>query len=359
MTKEWKPLGTIVIVQLVCVVIGLFLGQEGHTTAGGSDSNNAALSLIGSPAVPTAYLSGIQMLSASAGLFWMILKHSKKQSIFDGKLLQYENHLTTAQDAIVFGFAKLAESRDQDTGQHLNRIAVYSTRLATALRESSLYSDQISSEFVREIGNSAILHDIGKISVPDHILLKAGPLTRSERHQMQKHALAGGECIQQIQQRMGGSACFLDMAREIAFYHHESWDGSGYPHRLSGEDIPLSARIVAAVDIYDALASKRIYKAAIPHGECLKIIQEEAGIKLDPVVVDAFVSIEAEIDQIREELSDDDDFDDHTSDERLSDSDASAKMDAAAERQLLAALGDEEMTISPWEESFRAHSKSR
>lgn len=356
MFKEWKPLGMIVIVQLVSVVIGLLLGHDGQSTTGGdSNVNNAVLSLIGSPVVPTAYLSFFQMLSATAGLFWMILRNSERQSIFDGKLLQYENKLTSAQDAIVFGFAQLAESRDRDTGQHLNRIAVYSTRLATALRNSSKYNKQISSEFVREIGNSAILHDIGKISIPDHILLKAGPLTKSERQQMQKHAQVGGDCIQQIQQRMGGSAFFLDMARDIASYHHECWDGSGYPHRLSGEDIPLSARIVAVADIYDALSSERIYKSAFSHEKCLKIIQEEAGVKLDPVVVESFIAIEAEIEQIRDELSDvAGSVSEEEAVEFTSEIDTCEKMDSAAESQLLSAMGEEPVKTKSAEESAHA-----
>lgn len=206
--------------------------------------------------------------------------------------LRQTQHLARTRDAVIFGLAKLAESRDTDTGEHLERISVYSTMIASALRRDEKYRDEVTPAFVRVIGISSALHDIGKVGVEDRILLKPGPLTPSERADMQVHTIIGGECLRGIEQRLGGSN-FLQMAREIAFAHHESWNGAGYPFGLSGTSIPLSARIVAIADIYDALSTKRVYKAALPHEECVAIIRSQAGVKLDPDLVDVWMELEA------------------------------------------------------------------
>jgi response regulator RpfG family c-di-GMP phosphodiesterase len=199
--------------------------------------------------------------------------------------------LIRTRDAVIFGLAKLADSRDPETGDHLERIAGYSTALAAALREHPDYRDQISPTFVRLIGLSAALHDIGKVGIEDRILRKPGPLTASERRAMQEHAALGGTCLQQLERRLG-STNFLQMAREIAFGHHEWWNGDGYPFRLAGEAIPLAARIVAIADVYDAVRTKRVYKEAVPHEKCVEIIREHAGTQFDPVIVEVWLGIE-------------------------------------------------------------------
>ena len=176
--------------------------------------------------------------------------------------LQRYSDLLRTRDAVIFGLAKLAESRDPDTGNHLERIAVYSTRLATALRRNPRYRRQLTPAFVKLIGISSALHDIGKVGIEDSILLKPGQFEEQERLVMQMHAAIGGKCIREIESQLGRSN-FLQMAREIAFCHHERWDGSGYPKGLAGEEIPLAARIVAVADVYDALATKRVYKAGL------------------------------------------------------------------------------------------------
>ena len=195
------------------------------------------------------------------------------------------------RDAVIFGLAQLADSRDPETGDHLERISIYSTRLASALRRHPQFDTRVTPAFVRLIGISSALHDIGKVGIEDQILRKAGKLTADEVTRMQHHAAIGGECLQEIEQRLGRSN-FLQMAREIAFAHHERWDGTGYPKGLAGEEIPLSARIAAIVDVYDALSSKRVYKPRIPHEECVTIIRGQAGMHFDPDLVNVWLTIE-------------------------------------------------------------------
>ena len=208
------------------------------------------------------------------------------------EMLRQRQELIRTRDAVAFGLAKLADSRDTDTGDHLERISVYSTMLAGVLRHDSRYGREVTPTFARVIGISSALHDIGKVGLEDQILRKPGPLTESERRQMQQHTLVGGECLREIERRLGGSN-FLQMAREIAFSHHEWWDGTGYPHGLKGEDIPLAARIVAVADVYDALSSKRVYKEAYPHEKCVTAIHQLAGRQFDPGIVEAWLPIAA------------------------------------------------------------------
>jgi HD-GYP domain-containing protein (c-di-GMP phosphodiesterase class II) len=164
-----------------------------------------------------------------------------------------ERELVRTRNAVIFGLAKLAESRDNDTGEHLDRIRSYVEILSNDL--SDHFSD-IDAEFTRNLSLASSLHDIGKVGIPDSILLKPGRLTPEERSVMQIHTVIGGECLDAIHARLGNNP-FMHMARQIAYYHHERWDGNGYPHQLKEEDIPLVARIVAVADVYDALTSKR------------------------------------------------------------------------------------------------------
>jgi putative two-component system response regulator len=198
---------------------------------------------------------------------------------------------------VILGLAKLAESRDTDTGLHLDRIAWYSSKLATALKRHPRYAQAISPAFLRMIGTSSALHDIGKVGISDSILHKPGPLTPEESAVMERHTTLGGECIRQIQRRSGASA-FLNMAYEIAMYHHERWNGEGYPKGLRGEEIPLAARIVAIADVYDALSVERVYKPAYPHEQCVQMIRREAGAHFDPDLVEVFLGIESQFREI-------------------------------------------------------------
>lgn len=220
---------------------------------------------------------------------------SNEQSVLKSK------ELVRTRDAIIFGLAKLAESRDSETGYHLERISLYSTILANAMRHEPEFSKQITPSFIKLIGLSSALHDIGKVGVEDSILLKPGQLTKSERFNMQLHAKVGGDCIQEIESRLG-NCNFLEMAREIAYYHHERWDGEGYPDGLMEENIPLAARIVAVADVYDALSVKRVYKEQYSHEKCVDMIKAESGTQFDPRIVNVFLKVEDEFRKIAEQF---------------------------------------------------------
>ena len=220
-----------------------------------------------------------------------------KPTTMDEESFRRAQDLVRTRDAVIVGLAKLAEARDTDTGHHLDRIGLYCTSLASSLRRHSEYRHLVSPGFVRLIRVSSALHDIGKVGIEDAILLKPAKLTEEERIKMQEHTLLGGKCLQKIEQQLGASN-FLEMAREIALYHHECWDGSGYPFGLKGEQIPLAARIVAIADVYDALAFKRVYKAALPHEKCVDIIRTGAGDHFDPKLVNVFLEIQMQFREI-------------------------------------------------------------
>ena len=212
---------------------------------------------------------------------------------------QVENRsrsLMKTKNAIIFGLAKLAESRDTDTGEHLDRIRRYVILLATQLQETQ---NEIDEKYISNIGFASSLHDIGKVGIPDGILLKPGALTADERFIMEQHAVIGGECLEAIESKLGEDK-FLEMARKIAYAHHERWDGTGYPFKLAGHDIPLEARIVSVADVYDALTTKRPYKRALTHEESKAIIISGVGTQFDPEVVEAFLAQEDNFREIAE-----------------------------------------------------------
>ena len=210
----------------------------------------------------------------------------RSRSVAD--LMHQARSLVRARDAVIFGLARLTDSRDEQTGEHLDRISAYATTLAVAAR--TRYPEIITPAFVQLIGTSSILHDIGKVGIEDRILRKPGPLTEEERLRMQTHTQLGAHCLEEIERRLGASN-FLETAREIALHHHEHWDGSGYPMGLAGEQIPLAARIVAIADVYDALASRRPYKRGHSHEECVESIRTRAGSQFDPELVGIWLGI--------------------------------------------------------------------
>jgi HD-GYP domain-containing protein (c-di-GMP phosphodiesterase class II) len=202
--------------------------------------------------------------------------------------------LIRTKNAVIFGLAKLAESRDNDTGDHLERIRIYVTILAKELSRTCAEFDE---RLIHDLGLASSLHDIGKVGIPDSILLKPGKLTAEERGIMEIHTLIGGECLDAIQARLGDNE-FMSIARQIAYYHHERWDGTGYPHSLKGHEIPLVARIVSVADVYDALTSKRPYKRAMTHAESRDIIVSGSGKHFDPEIVQAFLEHEDEFEAV-------------------------------------------------------------
>jgi len=198
--------------------------------------------------------------------------------------------LLKSRSAVIFGLAKLAESRDDQTGQHLERIRQYVILLTRALKGKR---PEIDDDFIDTMGDTSSLHDIGKVGIPDAVLLHPGKLSDEQRQIIQKHPTIGGDTLLAIK-RVWGDDPFLVTACEIAFAHHERWDGGGYPFGLVGEHIPLPARIVAVADVYDALTSQRVYKPAMTHEQASELIRGGSGTQFDPQVVEAFVAIQHE-----------------------------------------------------------------
>lgn len=193
------------------------------------------------------------------------------------------------RDVTIFALARLAESRDTDTGEHLERVQKYCGCLAKHLLERGLFPAEIDREFINLIQQTSPLHDIGKVGIPDSILLKPGRFTPEEFEIMKRHTTIGAETLQAALDEHP-SAKYLRMARNIALTHHEKWDGTGYPQGLAGDEIPLCGRIVAVADVYDALTTKRVYKDAFSHEQAVQMIGEQAGRHFDPQIVDAFLA---------------------------------------------------------------------
>jgi len=194
------------------------------------------------------------------------------------------------QDVSIRALGRLAEIRDPETGNHLRRTQGYVRTLAEELRWHPRFSAFLSAHNIEVLVKSAPLHDIGKVGIPDHILLKPGKLTAEEWVIMKTHSRLGYLAIEQAAHDAEQRIDFLSMAKEIAHYHHEKWDGSGYPEGLAGDAIPISARLMALADVFDALLAQRVYKAGLPVEEALRIIREGRGSHFDPDVVDAFLA---------------------------------------------------------------------
>lgn len=207
------------------------------------------------------------------------------------------------QQVAVFSLARLAESRDTETGAHLERMRSYARLIAQELMRQGYCREVLSPDFIEELYHSSPLHDIGKVGIPDSILLKPGQLTQEEFTVMKTHALIGGDTLRAADIEAGRES-FLAMGRDIAYYHHERWDGKGYPFGRHSTEIPIEARIVAVSDVYDALSSKRPYKDAFSHEKSKGIIIEGREKAFDPAVVDAFLTCEEEILKIHAKLQD-------------------------------------------------------
>lgn len=230
-----------------------------------------------------------------------IARDVTEKRMLERHLLQSLEDVKEARAGVILGLAKLAEYRDTDTGSHLERIREFSRIIAEEMAKHPAYENYISPAYIDDIYCSAILHDIGKVGVPDAILLKPGRLTAEEFEIIKKHSLLGGQALSAIDRQFKGQS-FLTIAKEIAYYHHERWDGTGYPEGLVGDQIPLSARIVAIADVYDALTSKRSYKSRYSHEKAVAIILEEKGGLFDPEIVEAFLVHEKQFAVIRERM---------------------------------------------------------
>lgn len=217
-----------------------------------------------------------------------------KADYLEEEITKRTKEILSIQDITILTLASLAETRDIDTGNHLKRTQRYIKTLALALREHPKFRDYLSQEEIETLFRSAPLHDIGKVGIADKILLKPTGLSDTEFEIMKTHTTLGKEAIEHAEQEAGVEADFLKTAKEIAYCHHENYDGSGYPLGLSGDEIPISARLMSLADVYDALTSRRVYKEAMPHDKARSIILEERGLKFDPDVVDAFLQVQEE-----------------------------------------------------------------
>jgi len=195
------------------------------------------------------------------------------------------------QDVTILAMASMAETRDSETGNHIRRTQFYVKALAQKLRPHPRFAAVLTDEYINLLFKSAPLHDIGKVGIPDRILLKPGRFEPHEMEIMKTHTTLGRDAIEHAEKALGTPVPFLAMAKEIAHSHQEKWDGSGYPQALAGEAIPLSARLMAVADVYDALISRRVYKDGMPHEKAVDIIVEGKGKHFDPDLIDAFLEI--------------------------------------------------------------------
>lgn len=206
--------------------------------------------------------------------------------------------IVTLQETAIIALASLAEARDNETGNHLRRTQFYIKALCMGLKEHPRFKAFLTDANISLIFKSSPLHDIGKVGIPDHILLKPGRLTTEEFEVMKTHAVIGYEAIVRAENSIGAKVDFLQIAKDIVLYHHEKWDGSGYPKGFKGEEIPIPARLMALADVYDALISKRVYKDKINLQTASEIIREGREKHFDPDVVDCFFSNQPEFEKI-------------------------------------------------------------
>ncbi len=221
-----------------------------------------------------------------------------QNAILEQRVAERTQQLSAVQDVTILAMASLAETRDNETGNHIRRTQNYVRALAVKLKEHPRFSELLTDENIELLYKSAPLHDIGKVGIPDRVLLKAGKLTDEEFAIMKTHTTMGRDAIAAAEEKLDVTHSFLRFAREIAYSHQEKWDGTGYPEGLSGDDIPLPARLMAVADVYDALISRRVYKPPFSHEEACRIIRDGRGTHFDPDVVDAFLEIADECSDI-------------------------------------------------------------
>jgi putative two-component system response regulator len=227
-----------------------------------------------------------------------------KNAYLEEEVARRTHEVQVVQDVTIMAMASLAETRDNETGNHIRRTQNYVKALAKRLQRQPKYAAALPDDMIEMLYKSAPLHDIGKVGIPDAILLKPGKLTPEEFEVMKTHTTLGCDAIMAAEKLIDAPSSFLKLAREIARYHQEKWDGSGYPDKLAGEAIPLSARLMAVADVYDALISRRVYKPPFSREKSVAIIREGRGTHFDPDAVDAFLEIEAEFAAIAERYAD-------------------------------------------------------
>jgi PAS domain S-box-containing protein len=235
-----------------------------------------------------ASYSSIKSSSGEVVAYSVVEKDLTERVNLEHKLKESFDQIKQTQSAAILGFARLTEYRDKDTGKHLKRIRAYTNVLAKNLKKLPKYERYITNEYIDDLCLSSVLHDVGKVAIEDSILLKTGKLEPGEYDRIKDHARMGGDALRDVDEELERRS-FLTLGKEIAYYHHERWDGKGYPEGRKGEDIPLSARIVAIADVYDALTSDRPYRRAVSHEEAMRIISEGRGTQFDPEIVDVLL----------------------------------------------------------------------
>ncbi|MBU4263588.1 MAG: two-component system response regulator [Proteobacteria bacterium] len=213
-----------------------------------------------------------------------------QNAYLEAEVARRMHDIQLTQDITIKVLAELAETRDNETGNHIRRTQEYVHILAARLQSHPRFSDYLTDEVVELLAKSAPLHDIGKVGIPDHILLKPGKLTVEEWTIMKTHSLLGAQAIERALRHVDRRIDFLDMAKQCVHFHHEKWDGSGYPEGRKGDDIPLPARLMALADVFDALISRRVYKLPMPVEQAQDIIAAERGRHFDPDIVDVFLA---------------------------------------------------------------------
>ena len=239
----------------------------------------------------------ISFLVTAVFISRLVVSLDEKRSELDTSVNEKVNEIENMQNQIIISFANIIEARDGSTGKHVKRTSLYVEALVKELKNNGDYDDILDDEYMHDTMLSAPLHDTGKITIPDAILTKAGRLTQTEFQKIQMHTINGKEIIEEAMSDIENEG-FLKVAKSVALYHHECWDGSGYPYGIAGDEIPLCARIMTIADYFDALVAKRSYKAALPTSVVFDNIVEQRGKKFDPVVTDAFLRIRDQIDEI-------------------------------------------------------------
>ena len=227
-----------------------------------------------------------------------------KAQYLESEVAKRSKELAAIQDVTILAMASLAETRDNDTGNHIRRTQYYLGLLANHLKNHDRFRSFLSEHTITMLFKSAPLHDIGKVGIPDRILLKPGRFEPHEFEIMKTHCKLGRDAIQHAEDQLGLEVEFLKYAKEIAYGHQEKWDGSGYPEGLAGDAIPISARLMAVADVYDALISRRVYKEGMPHAKAVGIIAEGRGTHFDPDMVDAFMALTDEFQAVAQRYAD-------------------------------------------------------
>ncbi|MCP3875631.1 MAG: response regulator [Desulfobacteraceae bacterium] len=237
-----------------------------------------------------------------------VIRHELKNNndLLEKRVLERTRELAVTQEITIQSLASLAEIRDDETGGHIMRTQHYVKLLAQYLTKAPRFEDMLTPDYIELLFKTAPLHDIGKVGIPDKVLLKPGKLTDKEFELMKTHTFLGKEALNKAKKFCGVTQTpdFIKMAQDIVYFHHEKWDGTGYPKNLSGNDIPLASRLMAVADVYDALVSNRVYRPAFPHDKAVEIIMDGHGSHFDPDIADAFIKIKEHFKQILIKFSD-------------------------------------------------------